>query len=94
MERGLRKHLAKPREVAKMPTKPHDHASKEESPFTENTHKASYSISDLLKPSEPIASAEETMLPKETTGIEVKVLIQPTQEATTDASTPQDLTIT
>ena len=34
------------------------------------------------------------MPPKETTRIEVKVLIQPTQEATTDASAPQDLTIT
>ena len=35
---GLRKHLAKPREVAKMPIEPHNHASKEESPLTEITH--------------------------------------------------------
>ena len=32
MEEGLQKHLAKPREVAKMPTEPHNHASEEESP--------------------------------------------------------------
>ena len=38
MKRGLRKHLAKPKEVAKMSTKPHDHASKEESPLIEITH--------------------------------------------------------
>ena len=38
MKRGLWKHLAKPREVAKMPTKPHDHAYEEESPLTEITH--------------------------------------------------------
>ncbi|KAL6321738.1 hypothetical protein AAG906_031253 [Vitis piasezkii] len=42
----------------------------------------------------PIAPAEETMPPKETTKTEVKILIQPTQEATIDASTPQDPTIT
>ena len=47
-----------------------------------------------LKPSRPIAPAEETMTTKETTKAEVKVLIQPTQEATTDASAPQDPTIT
>ncbi|KAL6342961.1 hypothetical protein AAG906_016981 [Vitis piasezkii] len=47
-----------------------------------------------LKPSRPIAPAEETMPPKETTKAKVKVLIQPTQEATTDASAPQDPTIT
>ena len=38
MKRGLQKHFAKPREVAKMPIKPCNHASKEESPLTENTH--------------------------------------------------------
>ena len=38
MKGGLRKHLAKPREVAKMPIEPHNHASKEESPLTEITH--------------------------------------------------------
>ena len=32
MEGGLRKHLAKPREVTKMPTEPCDHAFEEESP--------------------------------------------------------------
>ncbi|KAL6348745.1 hypothetical protein AAG906_029773 [Vitis piasezkii] len=47
-----------------------------------------------VKPVELRALAEETMPPKETTRIEVKVLIQPTQEATTDASAPQDPTIT
>ena len=47
-----------------------------------------------LKPSKPIAPVEETMPPKEIIRTEVKVLIQPTQEATTDASAPQDLTIT
>ena len=96
MEEGLQKHLAKPREVAKMPSKPRDHASKEESPAHpgNHTHQASHSISDLLKPSEPIAPVEETMPPKETTRTEVKVLIQPIQEATTDALAPQDLTIT
>ena len=94
MNRGLRKHFAKPREVPKMPRKPHDHAYKEESPLTKITHKASHSISDLLKPSEPIAPAEETMPPKETTRTEAKVLIQPIQEATTDASAPHDPTTT
>ncbi|RVW47772.1 hypothetical protein CK203_091769 [Vitis vinifera] len=49
---------------------------------------------NLLKPSNLIAPVEETMPPKEITRTEVKVLIQPIQEATTDASTPQDLTIT
>ena len=39
MEEGLQKHLAKPREVAKMPTEPRDHASEEESPaHLEITH--------------------------------------------------------
>ena len=32
IEEGLQKHLAKPREVAKMRTEPRDHASEEESP--------------------------------------------------------------
>ena len=39
MEEGLQKHFAKPREVAKMPTEPHNHASEEESPeHLEITH--------------------------------------------------------
>ena len=39
MEEGLQKHLAKPREVAKMPTELRDHASEEESPaYLEITH--------------------------------------------------------
>ena len=79
---------------AEMPTEPRDHASKEESPLTKITHEASHSISYLLKPSKPIAPAEETMPSKETTRTEAKVLIQPTQKATTDASAPQDPTIT
>ena len=95
MEEGLQKHFAKPREVTKMPTKPRDHASKEESPLTEITHmKPLTPFLTSLKPSEPIAPAEETMPPKETTRTEAKVLIQPTQEAITDTSAPQDLTIT
>ena len=94
MKRGLRRHFAKPRKVVKMRREPPNNASKEESPFTKITHKASHFISDLLKPSEPIAPAEETMPHKETTRTEAKVLIQPTQEATTDASSPQDPTIT
>ena len=32
MEESLQKHLTKPREVAKIPTEPHDHTSEEESP--------------------------------------------------------------
>ena len=88
IKRCLRKHFAKPREVVKMRRKPRNHASKEKSPFTEITHKASHSISYLLKLSEPIAPGEETMPSKETTITKVKVLIQPTQEATTDASAP------
>ena len=48
---------------------------------------------DIPGPSEPRVPVEETMPPKETTRIEAKILIQPTQEATTDASTPQDPTI-
>ena len=43
------KWFVKPRKIVKMPTKPRNHASKEESPLTEITHKASYSISYLLK---------------------------------------------
>ena len=85
MEGGFQKHLAKPREVAKMPTEPRDHASEEESPAHPGiTH---------TKPLTPFP-AEETMPPKETIRTEVKVLIQPIQEATTDSSTPQDLTTT
>ena len=39
MEGDLQKHFAKPREVAKMPTEPRDHASEEESPeHLEITH--------------------------------------------------------
>ena len=39
MEGDLQKHFAKPREVAKMPTKPYDHAYEEESPaYLEITH--------------------------------------------------------
>ena len=95
IERGLRKHFAKPREVVKMPRKPHDHASKEESPLTEITHtKPLTPFLTSLKPSEPIAPTKETMPPKETTRKKVKVVIQPTQEATTDTSAPHDPTIT
>ena len=94
IKKGLQKHFAKPREVVKMRREPRNHASKEENPFTEITHKASHSISDLLKPSEPIAPAEKTMPPKETTRTEAKVLIQPIQEATTDASAPHNPTTT
>ena len=86
IEEGLQKHLAKPREVVKMPIEPR-------APW-DHTHQASHSISDLLKPSEPKAPAEETMPSKETTRTEVKVLIQPTQEAITDTSAPQDPTTT
>ena len=61
----------------------------QESPLTEITHtKPLNPFLTSLKPSEPIAPVEET------TKAEAKVLIQPTQEATTDASAPQDLTIT
>ena len=67
-----------------MPTEPHNHASEEESPAHPGiTH---------TKPLTPFP-AEETMPSKETTRTEVKVLIQPTQEATTYASAPQDPTI-
>ena len=85
MEGGLQKHLAKPKEVAKMPTEPCDHAYEEESP-------AHLGITHT-KPLTPFP-VEETMPSKETTRTEAKVLIQPIQEATTDASAPQDLTIT
>ena len=80
----------KPREVAKIPTKPHDHASEGESPaYPEITHtKPLTPFLTSLKPSEPIAPAEETMPPKETTRTEVKFLTQPTQEATIEASAP------
>ena len=75
--------------------KPRNHASKEESPLTEITHtKPLTPFLTSLKPSEPIALVEETMPPKEIIRTEVKVLIQPTQEATTDASAPKDPTIT
>ncbi|KAL6334687.1 hypothetical protein AAG906_021243 [Vitis piasezkii] len=60
LQNDMQKHFAKPREIAKMPTEPHNHASKEESPLTEITHEASHSISDLLKPSKPIAPAESS----------------------------------
>ena len=60
MKGGLRKHLAKPREVAKMPIEPRNHASKKEIPLTEITHEASHSISDLLKPSELITLVESS----------------------------------
>ena len=79
MEGSLQKHLEKPREVAKMPTKPHapveyplelmnSHLSissmaktrgKPRAPW-DHTHEASHSISDLLKPSKPIAPTESS----------------------------------
>ena len=60
LQNDVQKHFAKPREIAKMPTEPHNHAFKEESPLTEITHQASHSISYLLKPSQPIAPAENS----------------------------------
>ena len=58
----------------------------------DHTHEASHSIFDLLKPSKPIgpteSPVEETMPSKENTRTEAKVLIQPTQKATTNASAP------
>ena len=60
LQNDMQKHFAKPRKIAKMPTEPHNHASKEESPFTEITHEVSHSISYLLKPSQPIAPAESS----------------------------------
>ena len=68
-----------------MPIEPCNHAYEEESPAHPGiTH---------TKPLTPFP-AEETMPSKETTRKEAKVLIQPTQEATTDALAPHDLTIT
>ena len=43
---------------------------------------------DILGPSEPIALAKETIPAKETTRVDVP--IQPTQEATTEASSPPE----
>ena len=77
-----------------MPAKPHNHASKERALSLRSHTNPLTPFLASLKLSEPIAPAEETMPPKETTRTEVKFLIQPTQEATTDASAPQDLTIT
>ena len=100
MEGGLQKHLAKPREVAKMPTEPCDHAYEEESPaHPEITHTKPLtplltSLNHQIQQLQLRAPVEETMPPKETTRTEVKVLIQPIQEATTDASAPHDPTTT
>ena len=96
MEEGLQKHLAKPREIAKNANRASQSCIWRGEPRTpwDHTHQASHSIFNLLKPSEPIAPIEETMPCKETARIEAKVLVQPTQEATTDASAPRDLTIT
>ncbi|KAL6319156.1 hypothetical protein AAG906_011240 [Vitis piasezkii] len=60
LQNDMQKHFAKPREIAKMPTESHNHASKEESPLTEITHEVSHSISYLLKPSKLIASTESS----------------------------------
>ncbi|KAL6310854.1 hypothetical protein AAG906_036897 [Vitis piasezkii] len=60
LQNDMQKHFAKPREIAKMPTEPHNHASKEESPLTEITHEVSHSISYLLKPSKLIAPTESS----------------------------------
>ena len=59
---GLRKHLAKPREVVKMPTEPCEHASKEESHAHHGiTHtKPLTPFLTSLNPSEPIAPAESS----------------------------------
>ena len=59
MEEGSQKHLAKPREIAKMPTEPHNHASEEESPMHPGiTHtKPLTPFLNLLKPSNPIATS-------------------------------------
>ena len=99
MEEGLQKHLTKLREVAKMPTEPRDHASEEESPAHPGiTHtKPLTPLLTSLNHQNPLqlrAPVEETMSSKETTRTEAKVLIQPIQEATTDASAPQDPTTT
>ena len=62
MEEGLQKHFAKPREVAKMPIEPHNHASEEESPAHPGiTHtKPLIPFLTSLKPSNPIAPAESS----------------------------------
>ncbi|KAL6313191.1 hypothetical protein AAG906_016782 [Vitis piasezkii] len=60
LQNDMQKHFAKPREITKMLTEPRNHASKEENPLTELTHEASHSISDLPKPSQPIAPAESS----------------------------------
>ena len=61
MKRGLQKHFVKPREVAKMPIEPRDHASKEESPLIEITHmKSLIPFLTSLKPSKPIAPTESS----------------------------------
>ncbi|KAL6337656.1 hypothetical protein AAG906_037249 [Vitis piasezkii] len=44
----------------KMPTEPHNHASKEESPLIEITHEVSHSIFLPPKPSQPIAPTESS----------------------------------
>ena len=38
LQNYMQKHFVKPKEIAKMPTKLHNHASKEEKPLTEITH--------------------------------------------------------
>ena len=38
LQNDMQKHFVKPKEIAKMPTKLHNHASKEEKPLTEITH--------------------------------------------------------
>ena len=96
---GLQKHLAKPREVAKITIEPHDHAYEEERPAHPGiTHtKPLTPLLTSLNHQNPLqlrAPVEETMSSKETTRTEAKVLIQPIQEDTTDASAPQDFTIT
>ncbi|RVW78313.1 hypothetical protein CK203_055775 [Vitis vinifera] len=60
LQNDMQKHFAKPREIAKMPTESHNHASKEESPLTEITHEVSHSISYLPKPSKLIAPTESS----------------------------------
>ena len=100
MEGDLQKHFAKPREVAKMPTEPYDHASEEESPAHPGiTHTKPLtpfltSLNHQISQLQLRAPVEETMPSKETTRTEAKVLIQPTQEAITDTSAPQDPTTT
>ena len=84
----VRKHFAKPRKVVKMPTKPRTMHLKRRALSLRSHMKPLTPFQTSLKPSEPIAPTEETMPPKETTRIEAKVLIQPTQEATSNASAP------